>query len=642
MRRLVVVAMAVVGLLSLAGWASGSVFRIANPTPATEAAFGTAVAALGDQNGDGIPDFAVGVPGADRVDIISGADRTVIRSLHDPKALPGLNFGFAVLGVGDVNGDGVEDVAVGAPGPLGNTVALPCQPSIETCPRPDWGRVFIFSGANGALIRTIVPSSPDFFVFGAALATLGDVTGDGVPDLAVGSPVLLPNRWGEVYAFSGATGAQLWRFQEPPHPAGNQAIPSLGLFLASVGDANGDGKRDVLAAAPFHDNDPDAATLLGGRVFVLSGTTGAVIRSHQAATPVDSGFFGGTVSALADQDGDGTDDYLIGHRGAGEILLYSGASGALIRSLPAPASTANAFLTFARAGDRDGDGREDFWVGIPGSGAVSLLNGQGATLATVSDPGAPPASPVDGFGRSLASLADVNGDGTREVVIGKPGDAVGGEAGAGAVFLVTSNRPPIANAGADVTVAADAQCAGTVTLNGSGSSDPDGDTLTYAWTGPFGTATGVGPTVTLALGPHTITLVVDDGHGATASDTVVVTVADQSAPVITSGRASPNALWPPNHTMRAVTIGVTASDNCDAAPICRIATVTSSEAANGRGDGDTGPDVAITGPLTLNARAERAGGGSGRIYTAGVTCVDVAGNSSSTSVPITVPKSQAK
>jgi hypothetical protein len=642
MRRFGVVAIGLAVLLTVARPASGSVFRIPNPSPVSDAAFGTAVAGLGDQNGDGIPDFAVGVPGADRVDIISGADRTVIRSLHDPKALPALNFGFAVLGVGDVNGDGVEDIAVGAPGALGNSLPLPCDPTIDTCPRPEWGRVFLFSGANGALIRTIVPSSPDFFVFGAALAALGDVTGDGVPDLAVGSPVLLPNRWGEVYAFSGATGAQLWRVQEPPHPTANQAIPSLGLFMTSVGDANGDGKRDVLAAAPFHDNDPGAGTLLGGTVFVLSGATGVVIRSHQAGTPVDNGFFGGTVSALGDQDGDGAEDYLIGHRGKSEVLLYSGASGALIRSLPVPAATADTLLTFARAGDRDGDGREDFWVGTPGSGAVSLVNGQGTVLATVSDPGGAPANALDGFGRSLAALADVNGDGTRDVIVGKPGETINGNVGAGAVFLVTSNRPPVANAGPDVSVAADAQCVGTVTLDGSGSSDPDDDALTYAWTGPFGTATGVSPTVTLPLGTHTITLVVNDGHGTTATDTVVITVADQSSPVISNATASPNALWPPNHTMRAVAVGVAVTDNCDAAPICRIATVTSSEAANGRGDGNTSPDVAITGALTLNARAERAGSGSGRTYTVGVACVDVAGNRSSTSVPITVPKNQAR
>jgi K319L-like, PKD domain/FG-GAP repeat len=642
-RRLTVVTAGLTAvLLGVAAPAPASVFRIANPTPAADAAFGTAIAGLGDLNGDGVPDFAVGAPGSDRVDVISGADRTVIRSLHDPQSLPGLNFGFAVLGIGDVNGDGVEDIAVGAPGPLGGVLPLPCDPSIDTCPRPEWGRVFLFSGASGALIRTIVPSSPEFLVFGFALAAVGDVTGDGVPDLVVGSPVLLPNRWGEVYAFSGATGSQLWRFQEPPHPTGVQAIPSLGQFLASVGDVNGDGKRDVLAAAPFHDNDPGAGTLLGGRVFVLSGVSGAVIRSHQAATPIDNGFFGGTVSAIGDQDGDGVEDYLIGHRGASEILLVSGATGAVIRSVPAPASTTQTLLTFARAGDRDGDGREDVWVGVPGSGAVSLVNGHGTVLAQVSDPGGAPAKALDGFGRSLAALGDVNGDGTREVVVGKPGDPVSGQAGAGAVFLVTSNRPPIANAGPDAGVAADASCAGTVTLNGAGSSDPDGDTLTYTWTGPFGTATGASPTVTLGLGQHTITLVVDDGHGATATDTVVVTVTDRSAPVISGATASTSTVWPPNHTMHPVTIGVVAADNCDAAPMCRITGVTSSEPQNGRGDGNTAPDTAITGALTFSARAERAGGGVGRTYTTVVACEDFSGNRSSTSVLVTVPKSRGQ
>src|SRR5436305_963734 len=80
---------------------------------------------------------------------------------------------------------------------------------------PEWGRVFIFSGATGAMIRKIVPTS-EFFAFGFSLAALGDVNGDGIPDLAVGAPEFLNNRWGEVYAFSGATGAQLWVFREPP------------------------------------------------------------------------------------------------------------------------------------------------------------------------------------------------------------------------------------------------------------------------------------------------------------------------------------------------------------------------------------------------------------------------------------------
>ncbi len=323
-----------------------AVFRIDNPSPAANAEFGTGIAGLGDQNGDGVPDFAVGVPGADRVDVFSGKDRTLIRSLHDPEGLTGLQFGYAVVGIGDVNGDGVEDIAVGAPGPFG-FVPLPCDPTAPACAPPEWGRVFVFSGATGALIRKIVPAS-EYFAFGYSLAALGDLNGDGVPDLAVGAPEFLSNRWGEVYAFSGATGGQLWVFREPPYPV-KQAIASLGQFIAPLGDVNGDGRRDLLVAAPFHDN-TGAGTLLGGAVFVLSGASGANIRSHQAASPVNNGFFGGALSAIGDQNGDGVEDYLIGHRGSDEVLLMSGATGTVLRPIPSPAAAGSGLIAVRARG----------------------------------------------------------------------------------------------------------------------------------------------------------------------------------------------------------------------------------------------------------------------------------------------------
>ena len=364
MRTLPLAAVLLAALTSVFSVTSlSAVFRIDNPNPAAKAEFGTGIAGLGDQNGDGVADVAVGVPGADRVDIFSGKDRTLIRSLHDPEGLTGLQFGYAVIGIADVNGDGVEDIAVGAPGPFG-FVPLPCDPTAPACVPPEWGRVFVFSGATGALIRKIVPTS-EYFAFGFSLAALGDLNGDGVPDLAVGAPEFLNNRWGEVYAFSGATGGQLWVFREPPYPV-KQAIASLGQYIAPVGDLNSDGRRDLLVAAPFHDN-TGAGTLLGGAVFVLSGASGTIIRSHQAASPVDNGFFGGTLSAIGDQNGDAVEDYLIGHRGTNEVLLMSGATGALLHSFPAPAAAGSGLIAFARAGDRDGDNKEDFWAGIPES-----------------------------------------------------------------------------------------------------------------------------------------------------------------------------------------------------------------------------------------------------------------------------------
>ena len=167
-RTLVATALLAIFALVFAVPSSPAVFRIDNPSPAANAEFGTGIASLGDQNGDGVPDFMVGVPGADRVDVFSGKDRTLIRSLHDPEGLTGLQFGYAVVGIGDVNGDSVEDIAVGAPGPIG-FLPLPCDPLAPACAPPEWGRVFVFSGATGALIRKIVPTS-EYFAFGFSLA----------------------------------------------------------------------------------------------------------------------------------------------------------------------------------------------------------------------------------------------------------------------------------------------------------------------------------------------------------------------------------------------------------------------------------------------------------------------------------------
>ena len=99
-------------------------------------------------------------------------------------------------------------------------------------------------------------------------------------------------------------------------------------------------------------------------------------------------------------------------------------------------------------------------------------------------------------------------------------------------FAVTYNLPPIADAGPDQTVELET-CEGTeVILNGSGSSDPDGDPLTYEWTWAGGSASGVNPTVVLPLGTTTITLVVNDGTTDSDPDTVNITVEDTTPPEV--------------------------------------------------------------------------------------------------------------
>jgi len=94
--------------------------------------------------------------------------------------------------------------------------------------------------------------------------------------------------------------------------------------------------------------------------------------------------------------------------------------------------------------------------------------------------------------------------------------------------------PPVADAGADQTVEANTEGGANVTLDGSGSSDPDGDPLTYSWTWDGGSDSGVSPTVLLPLGTTTVTLVVNDGELDSDPDTVDITVEDTTPPEVTA------------------------------------------------------------------------------------------------------------
>jgi len=207
-------------------------------------------------------------------------------------------------------------------------------------------------------------------------------------------------------------------------------------------------------------------------------------------------------------------------------------------------------------------------------------------------------------------------------------------------FILTisvGNRQPQANAGADQIVECTGSGGRNVTLNGLSSSDPDGDPLTFSWDGPFGTASGPTPTVTLPKGINTITLTVSDGRGGSSSAVVIVNVVDTTPPVINAVTATPNLLWPPNHKMIPVAVSVSATDACSETTTCKILSVTSNELINGTGDGDMAPDWKITGNLKADIRAERAGSGSGRTYSLAVQCTDESGNSSIKDVTVNVP-----
>ena len=166
---------------------------------------------------------------------------------------------------------------------------------------------------------------------------------------------------------------------------------------------------------------------------------------------------------------------------------------------------------------------------------------------------------------------------------------------------------------------------------------PGGAVVTYTVsTSPGATVACVPPPgATFPLGTTTVQCTATDAYSQTTTGAFSVTVADTTPPAVTSIVASPSNLWPPNHKMVAVRVAVTAQDAVDAAPVSRIVTVTSNQPINGPGDGNTAPDWEITGPLTLNLRAERAGGAD-RLYTIEVVTTDFSGNSTTSTVVVSV------
>ena len=190
---------------------------------------------------------------------------------------------------------------------------------------------------------------------------------------------------------------------------------------------------------------------------------------------------------------------------------------------------------------------------------------------------------------------------------------------------VPKNRAPIA-ACKNVTVpTAPTACSAAASVD-NGSSDPDNDGFTLVQTpaGPY------------PLGVTNVTLTAQDqleAFSALSNCGATVTVVDRIPPGISRMTASPNVLWPPNHKMVAVSLGVSVEDACDGnvASSCRIVSVSSNEGS--------AADSQITGRMTASLRAERSGKGD-RVYNMAVTCTDASKNSSTGTVAVTVPHDQ--
>ncbi|MEP0546713.1 MAG: Ig-like domain-containing protein [Rhodothermales bacterium] len=524
------------------------VLTLTSPNPEALGNFGVSSAGVPDLNGDGRGDVLVGAwrenggaENAGRAYVISGATGARLRTLVSPNPELDAQFGRSVAGVPDTDGDGQGDLLVGAP--------------LEDGGASNSGRAYLFSGATGALLRTLTSPNPQLGgVFGLSVGGVMDVDGDGRGDLLVGAQGEDGGMEdaGRAYVFSGATGALL-QMLESPTPEVNGFF---GVAVAAVPDLDDDGAGDLLISA----GGEDGGTQDAGRAYVFSGATGELLHTLASPNPEGGGQFGSAVAGVADADGDGRGDLLVGalfetvgQLDAGRAYLFSGATGDLLRTLESPSLEDNGLfgISVAGVGDADGDGRGDLLVGVRNEDGVERDAGRaylfsGATGVVLRTLESLNPTVTGNFGISVSGVPDADGDGRGDFVVGAHRED-GGDVGAGRAYLFltgeeTGNMPPLALDDAATTMEGTAVLVDVL----ANDSDPDGDLLTIALVGtPMnGTAEALQGQVSYApalgfIGTDSFTYTVSDGNGGTDEALVTVSVLEADANVLTLESLNP-------------------------------------------------------------------------------------------------------
>lgn len=441
-----------------------TVTTLNDPNPQEDARFGYSLSGIGDVNNDAKPDIIVGAYQQDvqknrvnqgQVFVFSGADGSTLRTINNPAHSKSASFGRAVSGY---NG---TYFLVGAPGDIGVIKGRGNTEGKEK--KGTEGYAYVINGANGETLRELDIKANKDDRFGYAVSGLGDISGDGTSEIVIGIPWKKGTKCneenphvkngkekqyqGEVIVFNGASGDILLALNNPEVC---QSASYFGQAVAGLGDINGDGKPDIAVGVPMQNVGENKHQ---GQILIFSGADGSLIKTLNNPNPQNTAYFGRAIASF-DMNSDGKPDILAGapfqdvggNSDQGQVYLFNGLDGSLMRTFDNPVLQAGAWFgsSLAVVNDMSGDGKPDILIGAPSQdvgdkndqGQVFIINSSnGNLIATLNNP-----NPQAGsfFGLAIAAIGDVNADGKTDIIIGAPSQDVGDKAYQGQAFLFVS------------------------------------------------------------------------------------------------------------------------------------------------------------------------------------------------------------
>jgi hypothetical protein len=481
---------------------------------------GSAVSTAGDINGDGKADLVLGAQRySDHVDavfVIFG--QSSFPAAFNLTTLNGTN-GFVITGTssdglgssvgttGDINGDGKDDLVLGAPMTYSNNRGA-AYVIFGQSSFPSSFNLSTLNGTNGFVVNGL----DSFGRLGWSVNTAGDINGDGKADLVLGAPYTYSNNGGAAYVIFGQSSFPAFFDLSTLNGTNGFVVNGLDLrsFLGwsvnTVGDINGDGKADLVVGAPGR---MGHALLIFGQssfpssfdILTMNGTNGFWVGGIIPATSL-----GESVSTAGDVNGDGKDDLVLGDpqldRFKGAAYVIFGQSNFSSSFNLSTLNGTNGFVVYgvetvgfgsqvSPAGDINRDGKADIVVGaravsnaagaayiifgqssFPPSFNVSILNGANGFVVNGISSG-------DLFGAQVSTAGDMNGDGKADLVVSAPQVKDNGTiTGADYVIFQFNTAPVVINPIPDQTVMVNQPFNFTVLNNTF--SDPDVNSLVYS------------------------------------------------------------------------------------------------------------------------------------------------------------------